>query len=247
VVASVVAVDRVELSWKAPAGDDIGGYFVERAAVEVWTEDQLRRLKGQTPPLREPSVGAVRRMGGFSRVHDKPLPAPRFTDAVDLSKPSSIAGEAVYENRMSSEQVDSGGRDYRYAVLAYRVRVVNRSGVESGPSPYVLTIPSAPQSVFSRERGSQCELKWAKNPEQRIAGYRVYRMNGRYDKDPIERHNDTPVAETSYTDAEAGKSTRRYYVVAVDALGQEGIPSAPVWFEREWKSFYKPFTSDWHQ
>ena len=31
------------------------------------------------------------------------------------------------------------------------------------------------------------------------------------------------------------------------ALGQEGIPSAPVWFEREWKPFYKPFVGEWHQ
>ena len=27
----------------------------------------------------------------------------------------------------------------------------------------------------------------------------------------------------------AGKVTRRYWVVAVDALGQEGFPSAPTW------------------
>jgi hypothetical protein len=35
--------------------------------------------------------------------------------------------------------------------------------------------------------------------------------------------------------------------VAVDALGQEGHPSSPVWFDREWKQYYKPFTGDWHQ
>ena len=36
-------------------------------------------------------------------------------------------------------------------------------------------------------------------------------------------------------------------VVAVDALGQEGFPSAPVWFEREWKRYYEPFVGEWHQ
>ncbi|MBI2948332.1 MAG: hypothetical protein HYY23_11865, partial [Verrucomicrobia bacterium] len=46
---------------------------------------------------------------------------------------------------------------------------------------------------------------------------------------------------------DAGKTARRYYVVAVDALGQEGFPSSPVWFEREWKRFYLPFTGEWHQ
>jgi len=45
----------------------------------------------------------------------------------------------------------------------------------------------------------------------------------------------------------AGKSSRHYYVVAVDTLGQEGFPSAPVWFEREWKQYYKPFVGEWHQ
>jgi hypothetical protein len=247
VVVSVLAANKVEVTWRRPLGEDIAGYFVERATVEVWTEDQLRRLKGQTPPLAEPSVGAVRRIGPFARIHDKPLTEPRFADTVDLAKPKPISGDVVYENRMSGEQLDIDGKPYRYAVFAYRVRAVNRLGVESGPSPYFLTIPAAPQSVFSRERDTQCELKWAKNAEQGLKGYRVYRMNGRYDKDPIVRLNSEPVVETSFTDAEAGKDTRRYHVVAVDALGQEGVPSAPVWFEREWKSFYKPFTGEWHQ
>jgi hypothetical protein len=247
VVASVLGANNIEVSWKPPPGENIGGYFVERAAVEVWTEDQLRRLKGQTPPLVKPSVGALRRIGGFARLNEKPLAESKFKDTVDLSKPSTVEGEPLYENRMSSEQVDSNGQGYRFAVFAYRVRAVDGSGVESGPSPFVLTIPSAPQSVFSRERGMQCDLKWAKNPEQRIAGYRIYRMNGRWDKDPIVRLNDEPVAETAFSDLRAGDDTRRYHVVAVDALGQEGIPSAPVWFDREWKSFYKPFTGEWHQ
>ncbi len=39
----------------------------------------------------------------------------------------------------------------------------------------------------------------------------------------------------------------RYHVVGVDALGQEELPSAPVWFAREWKWFYQPFVGDWHQ
>ena len=80
-----------------------------------------------------------------------------------------------------------------------------------------------------------------------LKGYRVYRMNGRYDKDPMPRLTSDPIPATTYSDATAGKSSRRYYVVAVDALGQEGFPSAPVWFEREWKQYYKPFVGQWHQ
>ena len=63
----------------------------------------------------------------------------------------------------------------------------------------------------------------------------------------IPRLTAEPIAETTWRDEAAGKSTRRYYVVAVDILGQEGFPTSPVWFDREWKQFYKPFTGDWHQ
>jgi hypothetical protein len=72
-------------------------------------------------------------------------------------------------------------------------------------------------------------------------------MDGRWDKDPISRLTPEPIAAPSYADTTAGKSTRRYYIVAVDALGQEGFPSAPVWFQREWRQYYKPFVGEWHQ
>src|SRR5262249_59239484 len=45
-------LSRVELSWRARDNDAVG-YVIERAQVEVLTEDQLKRLKKQTPPLPE--------------------------------------------------------------------------------------------------------------------------------------------------------------------------------------------------
>jgi hypothetical protein len=132
-------------------------------------------------------------------------------------------------------------------VFAYRVRAVNALGVPGGPSPWVLTIPSPPQNVFSREDGTRCDLKWSANPEKGIQGYRIYRLDGRFDKQPVTRQTTEPIDRTTWTDPAAGKSARRYHVVAVDALSQEGLPSAPVWFEREWKAFYKSFVGGWHQ
>ena len=38
-------------------------------------------------------------------------------------------------------------------MYAYRIRAVNRLGLEGGPSPYFLTIPSAPEWLFAREEG----------------------------------------------------------------------------------------------
>lgn len=246
-VVSVVSAREVALSWKAP-GPGLAGYQVERAAVEVYSEGQLKRLKTGTAPLEEPSAGAVRRVGAFARVTRAPVAEAAWVDtSVDLKKPAAAEGEAAYERVFAPDQLDAGGKPYRYAVYAYRVRALGADGLEGGPSPAVFTLPSAPQWVFSKEDGTACRLKWAANPEAGIAGYRVYRMNGRYDKDGVARLTPEPVAETAFRDPEAGKKGRRYYVVAVDALGQEGHPSAPVWHEREWRSYYKPFTSEWHQ
>jgi fibronectin type 3 domain-containing protein len=111
----------------------------------------------------------------------------------------------------------------------------------------VLTIPSSVLGLFSKEEGTTAHLKWSANPEKGIRGYRVYRMDGRYDKEPVTRLTPDPIRERTFSDPGAGKKSRRYYVVAVDALGQEGYPSSPVWHEREWKPFYVPFTAEWHQ
>jgi hypothetical protein len=247
VVASVLSEKEVELRWQAPVDKDVTGYHVERAIVEVWTEDQLPREKQRTPPLKAPSVSALHRIGPFTVLTSEPVKAPCRIDKVDLSKPKQVEGKPLLERRLAKDQIDPKGKPYGRAVFAYRVRAVNALGVRSGPSPYVLTIPSAPQQVFSRERETKCDLKWAANPEQKLRGYRVYRMDGRWTKQPIVRLTEEPIARTTFTDNEAGKASRRYHIIAVDALGQEGIPSAPVWFEREWKSFYKPFVKEWHQ
>lgn len=246
-VVSVRSEHEVGLTWKPPDGQDIAGYQVERAGVEVWSEDQLQRLKKRTRPLPEPAVGSVRRIGPFRRVTEDLLREPAFTDRVDLSRPQTVEGKPLRERSFPADQRDDQGKPYRRAVFAYRIRAVNTLGVAGGPSPYFLTIPSAPQAVFARERGTACELKWAANPEQGLRGYRVYRLDGRFDGQPITRLTPEPVTALTFTDPGAGKVARRYHVVAVDALGQEGVPSAPVWFEREWKRFYEPFVGEWHQ
>lgn len=246
-VVSVLSGREVVLTWTPPEGNDVVGYHLERAPVEVWSEDQLRRLKQRTPALAEPAVGALRRIGAFARVNGDLLKEPAFTDRVDLDRPQAAAGKPLWERRLAAEQLDEGGRPYGRAVFAYRVRAVNALGVEGGPSPYFLTIPRAPQWVFSREQGTACELKWAANPERGLRGYRVYRLDGRYDAQPVSRLTPDPITARTFTDPGAGKATRRYHVVAVDALGQEGVPSAPVWFRREWRDFYRPFVGDWHQ
>jgi hypothetical protein len=125
--------------------------------------------------------------------------------------------------------------------------MVDAAGDTSGPSPATFTIPPSPEKLFSKEDGETSQLKWAASPNKGVAGYRVYRLDGRWDKDPVSRLTSEPIAQVTFADKTAGKSTRRYYVVAVDALGQEGFPSSPVWHRREWRDHYAPFVGEWHQ
>ena len=248
VVVSVAAANRVEVAWTPPAGAMPAGYHVERAVVEVWSENQLVRLKTKTPTLRKPSVGALRRIGKFQQLTPEPVAGTSsIHNNIDLTAPQSVAGAPLQDRELHDDHVDRGGAPYGLAVFAYRVRAVDGAGEVSGPSPAVFTIPSSPQQLFSREEGDACQLKWSANPETAIAGYRIYRLDGRWDADPVSRLTADPIRETSYTDEGAGEDSRRYYVVAVDALGQEGFPSSPVWHRREWGAFYEPFVGDWHQ
>jgi len=256
-VVSVLDARRVELRWKEPAWEKVRGresavrpvgYIVERAPVEVLSEDQLNRLKSRVLPLDPPSVGAIRRVGAFQPITQEPVRGLEYVDStVDLLQPARLENQIIYQRSFGRDEVDQGGKPYPFGVYAYRVRAVNAEGKVGGPSAAVLTIPSPPQWVFSQEAGNTCRLKWAPNPERGIRGYRVYRLDGRWDKDPISRLTPEPITECRYEDPTAGRHTRRYYIVAVDALGQEGHPSAPVWFNREWKRFYEPFVGSWHQ
>lgn len=250
-VVSVMSAKEVRLTWKAPPGGDVAGYHVERATVEVFSEDEVHRLKKDTPPLPEPSVGAVKAIGPFTRLTKEPRAEAAFTDrGVDLTEPRPVGDGPVFRHRFRPDQLDGKGKPYRYAVYAYRIRAVNALGVEGGPSPYFLTIPSAPEWLFAREEGEKCHLKWVANPEQGLMGYRVYRMEGPRVNGPgqkVTRLTAEPIAEPRFTDAAAGQDTRRFWVVAVDALGQEGLPSAPAWHHRQYRKYYEPFTGPWHQ
>ena len=125
--------------------------------------------------------------------------------------------------------------DHRYSVYAYIVRAVNRLGTESGPSGYSLTIPAEPENVLLREKGRDAEIKWAPDPSD---GYRVYRVDNRN----VTRLTPQPIKERSFTIRNAGHA--RYVVVGVDALGQEGQPSSPVWSGQSYQGF---FEGPWHQ
>jgi hypothetical protein len=251
VVVSVLSEREVVVSWPGAKASDIVGYWVERAPVRVLSEDEIKRLKKDTPPLASPSVGALVAVGPFERLTSAPVEGTRFTDrTLDLTKAAPLGEKAERVRRFRADQLDEAAKPYRYGVYAYRVCAVNLLKVEGGPGPYALTIPSAPQWLFAKEDGARCHLKWAANPEQKLRGYRVYRMESPRINGPgqkVTRLTAEPVDGTPFTDAGPGKVTRRYWVVAVDALGQEGFASAPAWHYRQYRRYYEPFVGEWHQ
>jgi len=248
VLCSVPQATRIELSWKSPA-EDVVGYHVERADVAVDSASQVARIANQYPQASEWAVGRIRSIGRFQRLTAAPLGQTRFVDTtVDLSAGQREPEGPLSLHRPLRDDQLAPGKPYRFAVYAYRVIAVNRLGVESGPSPLVFTYPSAVQHVFAKEEEEgKTRLKWQPHPAAGIKGYYVYRFNGRWDKDPIVRLTPEPIQATEYLDEQSGQVTRRYEIVAVDALGQEGEPSQPVWSRREWRRYYVPFVGQWHQ
>ena len=59
----------------------------------------------------------------------------------------------------------------------------------------------------------------------------------------IVRVTDQPVKVTTFQH-KVGKGETRFWIVAVDALGQEGQPSAPAWFNRSYRGFYEVKTRE---
>jgi hypothetical protein len=222
-LVSVLAKDKVSVKWTKHPASDIVGYNLYRgvANVATVTKGAPKAWKDNDPEYATPQVVKINDLTRIERLNDKPLTETSFADGIDLS-------------------VKPLNDDYAFGVFGYIVRAVNRLGVESGPSPYALTLPSEPLNVLCREQGQTAELKWDASREERIAGYHVYRLKGTWE---IERVTKEPLRETTYRD-EAGSGIGRYWIVAIDALGQEGQPSSPAWFNRSFKGFYE---GDWHQ
>ncbi len=224
-VVSVLGPDQVEVSWPPHPDPDVVGYHVYRgrAVVRTVTKGVGKAWSDNDPDYPEPVPVEVRDITDIERLTAEPLAATRLLDRVPLLNKQAKDGE------------------YRFHVYAYIVRAVNRLGTESGPSPYALTFPSEPCNLFNREApGGVAELKWDPNPEKSIVGYRVYKLQGTWN---IVRLTDEPIRATRYRH-NGGTAPTRYWVTAVDILGQEGTPSSPVWHNRSYKGFYD---GDWHQ
>jgi hypothetical protein len=139
----VLAKDPIEVRGNRHPAKDIAGHNLYRGVVTARTvkKGEPKPWRDNDPEYDEPGVAEVTDITGIRKLNDGLLTGLSFTDHVDLSKPLPES------------------KGYKHAVYAYLVPAVNRLGVESGPSPYALTIPSEPTSVFSHEKGAMAERK----------------------------------------------------------------------------------------
>jgi hypothetical protein len=223
-VVSVLDQNRIEVKWARHPAADVIGYNLYRgvAKVKALTKGTPAAWRDNDPEYPEPKLVQVRDIVKLQRLNEAPLTDPQFVDQFNLSSPGRESG------------------DYKYAVLAYVVRAVNKHGCEGGPSPFALTIPSEPKNVLCREASDEAELKWDRNLENGIAGYHVYKLKGTWE---IVRVTERPIEANTFRHR-PGDGPTRYWIVAVDALGQEGQPSSPAWFRHSYRDF---FAGDWHQ
>jgi fibronectin type 3 domain-containing protein len=223
-LVSVLDQNRIEVKWTQHPAADVIGYNLYRgvASVKTVTKGTPAAWRDNDPEYAEPKVVQVRDIVKLQKLNDSPITDVQYVDQFNLASPGPESG------------------DYKYAVLAYIVRAVNKHERESGPSPYALTIPSEPVNVLCREVGDEAELKWDRSPKQGIASYHVYKLKGTWE---IVRLTDRPIEANTFRHR-PGDGPTRYWVVAVDILGQEGQPSSPAWFRHSYRGF---FAGEWHQ
>jgi hypothetical protein len=128
------------------------------------------------------------------------------------------------------------GLTYRYQVTA-----MARWGEESDPSKPVEVVtyapqpPQPPEGVEAVALDPGVDVAWKPFDDRAVAGYNVYRINGR----KIKKVNRKPVADTHYYDKK-GAAGDVYGVTTVNIFGQESemvkveaVPSVPVLYEED--------------
>ena len=256
----VLAKDKVVYSWDKSADADVVGYVVERAAVRpVSAAQKVATTQQYSSDVPMTAMAEKAFIGEWHRLTDKPIAATELVDNVDLTKPGDLGKpiwSALFAAKKKGDPATRPEDDKGFnmskpgcplTIYAYRVRAVNRLGVEGGPSPYQLTIPNEVENLFTKEDGKDAQIRWQPSPHAGVRGYLIYRVNGQYSTTNL--LTPEPIKETTFTDKTADGKGRRYYVVAVDALGQQGIPTHGAWAFRGWGQIYTQFYAKdgWHQ
>jgi len=199
VTAMLGADGAVQVRWQASREADVVGYHLYRSPVELpapWS----KRVSVE-------SLGAT-----LTRVTDKPLTTPAYTDAT--ARVEGTANELAWPK-----------------TFAYVVRPVNAWGIEGGASPITLALPDPPGPMESVPWADGRRLVlWSSCLGGDVPGYSVMRMDD-WDARHVFRLHAAPLATAGCWDGDNFPTgdRRLYHVSGVDAIGTVGIPSSPVW------------------
>lgn len=197
-------------------GDVVASVRPDRTVLVTWKKVDRPDIVGYHVYAGSIQVGdrwhmtSMEKFTDFKRLTDAPLTATEFSDPQPLAQATGL---------------------FNHEVRTYQVTAVNALGVESGRSALALTLTSSvPRVTATERRDGSTVIAWQPVPERWVRGYAVYRMD-EFRGSMCVRLNPQPVTGTSYVDRpETPRAERRrYYVVAVDALNEEGLPSTGAW------------------
>ena len=220
----VKSSNEVEIKWNYSASDIIG-FNIYRAECnfEIYPINEPINKEGELSIYNRPVIHSVNCPGEeeYIKINSSPVSGTHYIDHINLINANS---------------------NYPFKVYAYRIKVINKFGVESGWSPYWLTIPEPPTGLKISQDESNFYLSW-KSPHdgKGIKGYRVYMA---YDHHHIKEVTTDPVTEPHIVipkSVDTSDKWQRFFITAVDNLGQEGIPSGGEWGERMYWYFYKQY------
>lgn len=197
-----------------------------------WSEWSNLAALQVVPPLKTPTALSVRAVPNgvrlkWSETDTRPGIRFRIYRRETESKVTSLAGEAS-----KTEWTDSGteyGKTYEYRVQAVLPAGDKFAQSELGRrvtiTPEDVFPPAVPTGLRAVAGLNTIELTWERGTDSDLAFYRVYRAT---DGQGSKKIADS-VAVPSYSDYDVVSGRRyRYTITAVDRLGNESKPSAPV-------------------
>lgn len=143
-----------------------------------------------------------------------------YSKEVRLSEVEILKDDLITDISYDDVNLDDG--EYTYKVTA-----VDYYGFESLPSDDAQTIvgdvipPAAPQDLTASASGPDIILNWSANGGTDLEGYNVYRNT----PEGWTKINISPITEITHTDSGLRNGTYTYRVAAVDAAGNESLPS----------------------
>ena len=222
---------QTKVVWTHRENDkDIAGYNIYRSECDF-----------ETYPINE-SLYIAGDLAQYTRPTVKIITKPAEADYVKIN--SDLVTASEYEDNINLVNPDVNAT-YPYKLYSYRIKAVNKLGVESGWSPYWTTILNPPTGLQMSKDDDNFYLSWVPpHNGEGIKGYRIYVTAGNSALEITDELTEGLINQTSVIVPKTIVlgTYKKFYVTATDNLNQEGMPSAGIWGNRPyWETTYKQF------